>query len=635
MDNNNSGNNISAILSRISRKTALLIGGIAVLFILVISAVFLLASHKSKPTAVPKKYSTIPKNAQFVPDQLIVQFQKGVDPQSGSVKSDLKQLRMISATQMYPKVSDDSLQSFYLLTFPSGSDIRKIHDVLQQKNYVEGADPNYNMSIQDVPNDTYYPQMWHLAKIQADKAWDISKGSDSVIVAIVDTGIDVNQPDLAGRKIIVGGDFSGCITSPCTPGASITDNEGHGTHVAGTIGAVSNNALGVTGVDWNVTLLGEKVFSGRGGNSLAPSLGIIDAVNQGAKVINLSFGGDAPCGSYQAVVDYAISKGVTVVVAAGNSNVDASTFSPANCNGVIVVGATDPNDQRSIWSVNPSQASNYGSTVDIAAPGTNILSLKSTTCTSQDCQSSVTIGSHYMYDSGTSMATPQVAGVAALILAQNPNFTPDQVKQCLINSGDPIHTDKPIGGVRLNAYKALNGCGKGLSSSATNTIQGEAYIDTNDNNKLDSGENPFSGATITLSGPQNGTATSDGDGMYSFSNLPDGHYTLTDTVDGKVLTQYSFDLPNASSPYIINIPVPSSYAPLPPPDSSSGSADSGDDSGDSSSSSASSNLVPIEYYDCKMTTAPTKGKSLGMSSMQCSPAGSILVTPTPTPTPAY
>lgn len=324
---------------------------------------------------------------------------------------------------------------------------------------VENVRPVQKAYATATPNDQYYSQQWNYPKIQAPAAWDHAKGSSSVIVAVIDSGVDYNHPDLAGR-VTQGPNYM--------TGGTPMDDCGHGTHVSGTIGAITNNTVGVAGINWEVQILAIKSLGDLGGecgtmDDTTITQGITYAADHGAKVINMSLGGRGACPfDYQQAIDYARSKNITVVVAAGNSGQNASTFNPANCNGTITVGATDQSDRRSVWSATGS--SNYGSIVSIAAPGTDIPS------TYKNPQ---TGASGYASMGGTSMASPHVAGAAALLLSINSSLTPDQVKSYLVNSADPISTDLPIG-PRLNLQKAVEavGGGSGITPSPSPTPGG-------------------------------------------------------------------------------------------------------------------------------------------------------------------
>lgn len=339
----------------------------------------------------------------------------------------------------------------------SVAELEKKYEALPE---VEYAELNYVAQTLDTPNDTEYPNMWSLSKIQMPQAWSVTHGSHNVIVAVVDTGIDYNHPDLPA-DIIKGHDYSQEDEDPM-------DDNNHGTHVAGTIGALTNNGTGVSGINWQIQLMAVKVLAGANGGTNAltnVSQGIIYAVDHGAKVLNLSVGATLPC-SYtqymQDAVNYALAHGVTLVVAAGNNNIDTAGFTPASCAGVINVAATGPDDERANYS-------DFGSLITIAAPGGNVATISHfpLTTANPECISSPTRhlcliestipNNQYALYQGTSMASPHVAGVAALLLAVNPNLIPDQIKNILVSTGDPISTDKPISGRRLNAYRALLG----------------------------------------------------------------------------------------------------------------------------------------------------------------------------------
>lgn len=332
---------------------------------------------------------------------------------------------------------------------------------------VEYAEPDLVMQIMRTPNDRAYPDQWHYFAPSANHyginlpaAWDITTGSPNVVVAVIDTGVLLNHVDLAGRTV-PGYDFISdpfnandgngrdnnasdpgdwltwdeAIFGPC-PTGSPSNSSWHGTHVAGTIAANTNNGTGVAGINWQAKILPVRVLGKCGGytsdiaDSIRWSAGLAVAGvpnNQNpAKVINMSLGGQGSCGStYQNAINAAVNAGSVVVVAAGNSNANAGNFTPANCNHVVTVAATDRTGDRAAYS-------NYGNVVEIAAPGgeTNpvgpngVLSTLNTgtTAPAQDA---------YVYYQGTSMATPHVAGVISLLFSVNPNLSPAQVTTLL------------------------------------------------------------------------------------------------------------------------------------------------------------------------------------------------------------
>lgn len=270
---------------------------------------------------------------------------------------------------------------------------------------------------------------WYLDKIFAPQAWDSSKG-DGIVVAILDTGVACGHPDLAGKCVSAGQDFTG--TQP-----DGRDDNGHGTHVAGIAAAKTNNGLGVAGTGYNAMILPVKVLAANG-SGFTPDIirgGDWAASQPGVKVLNFSLG--AATGVSQPIWREAIARwrgqGLVVVVAAGNSN-SGTFFSPAAEAGALGVAATVLNDQRSNFS-------NFGQNADLAAPGSSICS--------------TVLSGGYECWNGTSMAAPVVSGVAALVWAACPGCSVEQVEARLLN-GDPIQTDQPIG-KRVNAFAAVQG----------------------------------------------------------------------------------------------------------------------------------------------------------------------------------
>ena len=330
--------------------------------------------------------------------------------------------------------------------------------------HVAYVEPNYLISIETAPNDPRYPELYGMnntgqtggtsgADIDAERAWNVSTGSSSVIVAVIDTGVDYNHPDLAaniwtnpgetaGNGIdddgngfiddIHGWDFANNDNDPF-------DDNGHGSHCSGTIGGVGDNAVGVAGVNWDVSIMGVKFLSGGGSGSTAGAISSVDyATMMGVDVMSNSWGGG---GFSQALLDSinaAAAADIVFVAAAGNdgTNNDTSPHYPSNYDApnVISVAATDHNDAKASFS-------NYGATtVDLGAPGVDILS--------------TTPGNTYSIFSGTSMATPHVSGVCALIRAVSPGISAVNLKQVLLNFADdvPSLAGITVSGGRLNAF---------------------------------------------------------------------------------------------------------------------------------------------------------------------------------------
>jgi subtilisin family serine protease len=419
-----------------------------------------------------------------VPDELIVGFVEGLSEgqqtavlaRAGALKK--RGFRQISAA---------------LVEVPEGraTDVVKELSGDPRVRYVQ---PNYVVSAFATPNDPSFSQLWGLhntgqtggtpdADIDAPEAWDVQTGTPGVTVAVTDTGVDFAHPDLAGRQWVNAGENCGSTdaTIVCAQrGNAIdddvngyvddfrgwdfvsndndpTDDNDHGTHVSGTIGAVGDNGVGVTGVNWNVKVMALKFLNSAGSGDTADAIdATIYAARMGARISSNSWGG----GGYdQAMVDaieYGASQGMLFVAAAGNSAVsnDSSPSYPASypSPAIVAVAATDHNDALSWFS-------NYGvKSVDLGAPGSSILSTAR--------------GGTYKTFDGTSMATPHVAGVAALALAQFPGATPYTLKALVLGTGDP----KPSLAGRTTTGKRLNAANV-VSCASSPSVVVEAPVD--------------------------------------------------------------------------------------------------------------------------------------------------------------
>ncbi|GIE77648.1 hypothetical protein Aph02nite_35980 [Actinoplanes philippinensis] len=292
-------------------------------------------------------------------------------------------------------------------------------------------------------SDPSRAQQWDLPKIRTVEAWQKSTGA-GVTVAVIDSGVDSTHPDLAAN-VLSGFDATTDREGPTT------DRHGHGTHVAGTIAAVTGNAVGVSGFAPNVKILPVKVLGDNGsGNMSDTAQGITWAADHGAQVINMSLGGTQQVEAVSTAIAYARSKGVTVVAAAGNARQQGSPTSyPAADTGVIGVGATDSNDRVGVYS-------NAGDYVDVSAPGTDILSTSP--------------GGQYKTMSGTSMASPHVAAIAALLKSYRSSLTPDQVETTLERSAVDLGAagfDNDFGNGRIDALAALNSLAPATTAPTT------------------------------------------------------------------------------------------------------------------------------------------------------------------------
>lgn len=303
---------------------------------------------------------------------------------------------------------------------------------------VESASLNYIRKTQWDPNDPYYrvgydfgtgyDAMWGLKNLSMRTAWDLSKGA-GVVVAVSDTGIDINHEDLAGNILkdgsgqVIGYNF-------VDNNSDVMDRYGHGTHVAGTIAAVSNNGIGVASMAPETKLMPVKGLDDRGSGSdsnLAQTIKF--AADHGAKVLNMSWGGMGTDQVIEDALKYASDKGVISVAAAGNSSEDAGNFFPAGSPYVITVGAYDPYEKKASFS-------NYGPSIEVVAPGVDILSTVS--AINKFPANKIVAGKYARLD-GTSMAAPHVSGLAALEIAKNPTWQPSQIQDSV------IHTAKDLG----------------------------------------------------------------------------------------------------------------------------------------------------------------------------------------------
>ncbi|MEQ1664411.1 MAG: S8 family serine peptidase [Bdellovibrionales bacterium] len=353
--------------------------------------------------------------------------------------------------------------------------LEKSDYAIQQINNVPGVeyvDPNYIYHVNKTPNDPKLEDLWGLKNlaqkggregidIGAEAAWDIETGSQNVIVAVIDTGVDYNHPDLKGNiwtneaelngKPEVDDDNNGFIDDIygydfANNDADPLDDHGHGTHVSGTIGAKGDDGQGIVGVNWNVRIMGVKFLSGEGSGTLEAAIKAIDyATSMGAQIESNSWGGGGYTESLKEAIVRAEQKNVLFVAAAGNesNNNDTAPSYPATYDlpNVLSVAAVDN-------SGNLAYFSNYGkATVHVAAPGVGITSSVPATT------------NPLMYEtwSGTSMATPHVSGIAALLLAHEPTLTYADIKSRIINSSRTLGSlrNKVAAKGIANAYYAL------------------------------------------------------------------------------------------------------------------------------------------------------------------------------------
>lgn len=340
----------------------------------------------------------------------------------------------------------------YVATFSPEANPIEVATILSQDPNVEYAEPNFLAGIvgsppkipaQFTPNDKFFQYQWHLQTIQMPAAWDISTG-EGVIVAIIDTGVDFNAPDLANTRRLPGYDF---VNNDADP----TDDQSHGTHVAGTIAQSTNNSIGVAGVAFNAQILPVKTLDSTGNGSYENIIkGITYAVNQGAKVINMSLAGRNGSRGLLEAVQFAHSRGVVVVAAAGNSN-GAVEYPAAYDEFVIGVGATRLDNTRARYS-------NVGPQVDLVAPGGDV-EVDQNDDTFADGVLQMTFKSPgnytYLFFEGTSMATPHISGLAALLLSVKPDASPVEIENIMAQTARNLGPANEYGAGLIQAASAL------------------------------------------------------------------------------------------------------------------------------------------------------------------------------------
>ena len=390
------------------------------------------------------------RGAEFSPNELMVRLQPGITlastgeglySSSAALTSALHDAGFVSASEALP--------GLYKLTARGPIDVLGVAAEIGQVAGVGYAVPNGVVRIMRTPNDEQYNngQQWGVSQIKSEQAWDVTTGSENIVIAILDSGTATDHPDLA-EKIVRGYDFYQNDNDPY-------DDNGHGTLTAGIAAASSNNGTGVVGISWGARIMPVKALGGpRGtGSDEGIARGIRWAVDNGARIINASLGGSIDTPVMRDAVRYAADRNVLVVAASGNTP-DGQPHYPAAYDSVLAVGATGRNDTFTGFS-------SWGPYVDVTAPGVGILS------TGWD---NGTLS--YEYFNGTSASCPFVAGVAALVWSVNPNLTAEQVKWIIEDSSDdfgPPGFDENYGKGRVNADRAVRMAQQGPPAARTPT----------------------------------------------------------------------------------------------------------------------------------------------------------------------
>ncbi|MBN1481355.1 PKD domain-containing protein [candidate division KSB1 bacterium] len=404
-----------------------------------------------------KKMKMSSQTLNYVKDELIVKFKGGV--------TDAKIDEINNSFGTHVKSSSYKHDKFKVLKIKDKKSVEEMVAKYQKHPLVDYAEANTFCYAQAIPNDPYYsPYQWHLDNpvyggIQMEEAWDITSGTSSVIVGILDTGVAFENysvyqqaPDLANTTFVAGYDFINNDSHP-------NDDEGHGTHVCGTVAQSTNNGVGVAGIAYNTAIMPVKVLDQNGsGTATALANALYWATDHGADVINMSLSwppGYNPGSTIENAIAYANNHGVTLVAAAGNDNTGTVCYPAAYDDYVIAVGATRYDETRAYYS-------NWGASLDVTAPGGDVTIDQNGDgyvdgVLQQTFGSSPTDFGYYFYQ-GTSMASPHVAGVAALLIA-NGTTGPDAVREALENTAKDKGAsgwDTIYGHGIIDAYAALN-----------------------------------------------------------------------------------------------------------------------------------------------------------------------------------
>jgi subtilisin family serine protease len=361
-------------------------------------------------------------SGEYAPNQILVRFKPGTKPEKEKEIKDKNGLEQIDEIKQIET---------RILKIKDGGNVAAKKKALSKNKHVLYAEPNYVRKANITPNDPYWAnQQKYMGSISAPTGWDITTGSNSQVIAILDTGVNMTHPDLKGR-FVQGWDCANADNDP-------SDDHGHGTFVAGAAAATGNNIEGIAGVNWGARIMPVKVLGSNGASvGSCVTKGIIWAADNGAQVINMSLGGLTYLESQKSACDYAISKGVVVVASAGNGGVSPVEY-PAAYSSVVAVGGLSTSDTIASWSA-------YGPELELTAPGSWVQT------TNKD--------GLYSYASGTSIAAPFVAGLSALVMSQQQSPLSntqirDIMKSTATDMGDPGF-DIHYGYGRINMEAAL------------------------------------------------------------------------------------------------------------------------------------------------------------------------------------
>ena len=438
----------------------------------------------------------------FKPARVLVSFDLSNTPASKKQMADI--VRRLAYTEFGSKAP--SIETIFdngigVVTVPKGSE-RKMASKLHRKGRAQGMSAELDILVAPdfIPNDPYYNNEWHQQKIQASSAWDTSKGAPSIIIAILDTGVDPTHPDLVNHLV---------------PGWNVFDNNsntddvyGHGTAVAGSAGAIINNGIGMAGVCGECGLMPMRISGLDGYASFSAMATALDfAKNHGARVANLSFGGAGGSTVLNAAQRFQAAGGV-FVWSAGNAGTELTISEDPS---TIYAGATDSADAKASWS-------NFGNFITVTAPGVGIYT--------------TTRGGLYGSGSGTSFSAPIVSGIAGLILSVKPSLSGPQARQIIIDSADDLGTagkDIYYGSGRVNAARAV---------ALAQNLSGDSVPPSVSVSAPTNGSTVF--GTITLS-----ANASDNVAVSSVSFYIDGNFYVADSAAPFSATLNTLTLTNA------------------------------------------------------------------------------------------
>ncbi|MFO8074436.1 MAG: S8 family peptidase [Polyangia bacterium] len=391
--------------------------------IALVAALAVAASPVTTTAAEPEK--------KIVPGEILVKFKSGYQGPGAEAIDEI-------GARLLEKLSRIDVSRIEL---PGGISVEQGLARLEKLPFVEYAEPNLIFEPVWAPSDPRWDEQWGIRKIRTPAGWGVETGSSEAVIAIVDTGVDLDHPDLVDR-LVAGRDF-------VDGDARADDVGGHGTHCAGIAAASANNGEGIAGVCPNCSVMPVRVLRPEGGSASNVAKGIIWAADHGADVISLSLGGLFPSSTQLDAMRHAWDEGAILIAAAGNSGVDSPHY-PAYHELCLAVAATDRNDQRAGFS-------NHGSWVDVAAPGSLIVS--------------TVPGGGYEHKNGTSMATPYVAGLAGLLFSR-PGATNESVRRDIENSSVPVGGWVAHGRIDVGSALGKKGSSSGGSSSGGSSSGG-------------------------------------------------------------------------------------------------------------------------------------------------------------------